>query len=102
MLAHAMVLGALLGRGDESLSAMMKNDSFGADEVLYVGLQGLHSYQSEFLRNAGVNFRVQDEAFVTDDEILGFIGKFEAVFVHLDIDVMSEKFFHSTYFANSE
>ena len=101
--AHAMVLGSLLGRGgDESLSAMMKNDSFGADEVLYVGLQGLHSYQSEFLRNAGVNFRVQDESFVADDEILGFMGKFEAVFVHLDIDVMSEKFFHSTYFANPE
>lgn len=47
-MAHAMVLGALLGNGDAELLSLVKNKKFRADEVLYVGLQGLHSYQRAF------------------------------------------------------
>lgn len=100
--AHAMVLGALMGHGEPALSELMKNEKFKADEILYVGLQGLHDYQEAFLKNAGVDYRVQTEAFVSNQEIEEFMARFDHIFVHLDIDVLDAAKFHSTYFANEE
>lgn len=100
--AHAMVLGSLMGHGAEQLSAQMKNRKFKADELLYIGLQPLHDYQENFLKNEGVKYKIQNESFVTNSEIKDFISRFEHVLVHFDIDVLDEHFFHSTYFANSE
>lgn len=98
--AHAMVLGALLGRGDPALASAMRSPSFGAESVLYVGLQELHDYQRRFLDRAQVNYRVQTDDFVSDDEISDFLKRFPQILVHLDIDVLDDHFFHSTYFAN--
>lgn len=98
--AHAMVLGALLGAGEPSMAGLMKNPAFKPDELLYVGLQGLHDYQAKFLDNLGVNYKVQTENFVSDDDIRAFVQKFDHVLVHLDIDVLDPQYFHSTYFAN--
>lgn len=98
--AHAMVLGTLLGRGAPSLAREMKNPAFGAKDLLYVGLQGLHDYQQKFLDDAGVDYSVQTEAFVSDEVILDFLSRHPRVFVHLDIDVLDPAFFHDTYFAN--
>ena len=100
--AHAMVLGSLMGYGDSSLSDLMKNRKFQADEILYVGLQGLHDYQEKFLKDMGVDFKVQTEEFVPDDEIRDFMKRFDHILVHLDIDVLDAELFHSTYFANKE
>lgn len=100
--AHAMVLGSLLGYGDSALSDLMANPKFKSDEILYVGLQGLHEYQKKFLDKAGVNYKVQTQDFVSDEEIGAFLHRFDHVLVHLDIDVLDERFFHSTYFANPE
>lgn len=100
--AHAMVLGSLLGGGDESLTGLMKNRSFRSDEVLYVGLQGLHDYQQKFLDETGVRYKVQTDSFVSSEEIAEFIERFDHILVHFDIDVLDEHFFHSTYFANPE
>ena len=100
--AHAMVLGSLLGRGEKALSDLMQNPKFTADEILYIGLQNLHDYQKAFLDAAGVRYTVQTESFVSDDEIKTFIDRFDHILVHLDIDVLDEHFFHSTYFANPE
>lgn len=100
--AHAMVLGSLMGSGDPALSGLMKNRKFQADEILYVGLQGLHDYQEQFLRNAKVNFKVQTEEFVSEKEILEFTERFDHILVHLYIDVLDPELFHSTYFANGE
>ena len=100
--AHAMVLGSLMGYGDSSLSDLMKNRKFNADEILYVGLQGLHDYQEKFLKDMGVDFKVQTEEFVSDDEIRAFMNRFEHILVHLDIDVLDAALFHSTYFANKD
>ena len=100
--AHAMVLGSLLGHGAPQLAAEMKNAKFRPDEILYVGLQGLHDYQEKFLRDAGVPYRAQTDSFVPDEEIRAFMGRFEHILVHFDIDVLDEHFFHSTYFANPE
>lgn len=100
--AHAMVLGSLLGGGDESLTELVENCSFQPDEILYVGLQGLHDYQKGFLDEKGVNYKVQTDSFVSSDEISEFIKRFDHILVHLDIDVLDEHFFHSTYFENPE
>ena len=100
--AHAMVMGTLMGYGDVSLSDTMKNPKFKADEILYVGLQPLHDYQEKFLTGMGIDYKVQDQEFVSDDEMRAFIGRFDHILVHFDIDVLDEHFFHSTYFANPE
>lgn len=100
--AHAMVLGSLMGYGDNSLSNMMKNNKFNPDEILYVGLQNLHDYQKNFLNNTGVNYKIQTNKFISNNEIHKFIKRFYHILVHFDIDVLDEHFFHSTYFANSE
>lgn len=100
--AHAMVLGSLMGYGDNSLSNMMKNNKFNPDEILYVGLQNLHDYQKNFLNNTRVNYKIQTNKFISNNEIHKFIKRFDHILVHFDIDVLDEHFFHSTYFANSE
>ena len=100
--AHAMVLGSLMGYGDNSLSNMMKNNKFNPDEILYVGLQNLHDYQKNFLNNTGVNYKIQTNKFISNNEIHKFIKRFDHILVHFDIDVLDEHFFHSTYYANSE
>lgn len=100
--AHAMVLGSLMGYGDNSLSNMMKNNKFNPDEILYVGLQNLHDYQKNFLNNTGVNYKIQTNKFISNNEIHKFIKRFDHILVHFDIDALDEHFFHSTYFANSE
>ena len=100
--AHAMVLGSLLGYGDSALSDLMKNRKFGSDEILYVGLQGLHDYQKKFLDDRKVNYKIQTENFVKDEEIRSFMKRFDHILVHLDIDVLDPALFHSTYFANGE
>ena len=97
-----MVLGSLLGYGDSALSDLMKNRKFGSDEILYVGLQGLHDYQRKFLDDKKVNYKIQTENFVTDEEIRSFMKRFDHILVHLDIDVLDPALFHSTYFANGE
>lgn len=100
--AHAMVLGSLLGKGDPSLSSLMKNKKFKSNEILYIGLQGLHDYQEAFLKEANVNYKVQTEEFVSNDEIIDFIHQFDHTLLHLDIDVLDATLFHSTYFANKD
>lgn len=100
--AHAMVLGSLLGGGAPAMRRELTNPPFESDRLLYVGLQPLHDYQTNFLKKAGVKFKIQDRAFVSNDEIASFARRFDRLLVHLDVDVLDEHFFHSTYFANPE
>ena len=100
--AHAMVLGSLLGHGAAQLTREIKNSLFKPDEIFYIGLQPLHDYQEKYLDDMGVKYKVQDKTFVTSSEINDFIGRFDHILIHFDMDVLDEHFFHSTYFANSE
>ena len=100
--AHAMVLGSLLGHGAAQLASQVKNGFFKPEDILYIGLQPLHDYQKQFLKDVGVNYKVQDQAFISDEEIRSFLTCFDHILVHFDIDVLDEHFFHSTYFANPE
>ena len=92
-----MVLGSLLGRGEKALSDLMQNPKFKPDEILYIGLQNLHDYQKAFLDAAGVKYTVQTEGFISDDEIKMFIGRFDHILVHLDIDVLDEHKLHDMF-----
>ena len=78
------------------------NSLFKPDEIFYIGLQPLHAYQEKYLNDMGVKYKVQDQTFVSSSEIKSFIGRFDHILIHFDIDVLDEHFFHSTYFANSE
>lgn len=100
--AHAMVLGSLMGKGEPSLSRLMKNEKFQPDEILYIGLQGLHDYQEAFLQEAGVDYKIQTEKFVSEEEIHTFLQRFDPILIHLDIDVLDPALFHSPYFANKD
>ena len=80
----------------------MKNKKFKSDEILYVGLQEIHDYQEKFLKEKNINYKIQTDRFLTNEEIKDFIKKFDHILVHLDIDVLDEKLFHSTYFASKE
>lgn len=80
----------------------MKNQKFKPDEILYVGLQGLHDYQEKFLNDVGVDYMVQDQVFISDNAVRAFLNRFDHILIHFDIDVLDEHFFHSTYFANPE
>ena len=100
--AHAMVLGSLMEHGAAQLSSQMKNPVFKPDEILYVGLQPLHDYQKVFLKNMGVDYKVQNKSFLSDEEIMAFMRRFDHILFHFDIDVLDEHLFHSTYFANPE
>ena len=100
--AHAMVLGSLLGHGAGQLTKEMKNLAFKPDEIFYIGLQPLHDYQKKYLKDMGVEYKIQDKNFVTDSEISKFISRFDHILLHFDIDVLDEHSFHSTYFANPE
>lgn len=73
--AHAMVLGSLMGHGAAQLSSQMKNPVFKPDEILYVGLQPLHDYQEVFLKNMGVDYKVQNKSFLSDEEIMAFMRR---------------------------
>ena len=86
-----MVLGSLMGHGAAAVSDQMKNEKFRPDEILYVGLQGLHDYQEKFLNDAGVQYKIQTEEFVSDGEIRGFMERFDHILVHFDIDVLDEQ-----------
>ena len=88
--AHAMVLGSLMGHGAAQLSRQMKNKKFRPDDILYVGLQGIHSYQEIFLKDMGVDYKVQDQAFISDNEIKAFMKRFNHILIHFDIDVLDE------------
>lgn len=100
--AHAMVLGSLLGHGDSIMAERMKNPPFAAKDILYVGLQEIHDYQKKFLDETKVNYKIQTENFVEDQEIKEFVSRYDHILLHLDIDILDATLFHSTYFANKE
>ena len=79
-----------------------QNPPFQPDQILYVGLQDIFDYQAEFLNKVGVSYQIQTEKFISSSVIKDFMARFDHILVHLDIDVLDAKRFHSTYFANPE
>jgi len=97
-----MVLGTLLGGGAKILRQQMKNPYFMSQDVLFVGLQEPLPWQKEWMQEHHVAYQAQTQGFLQDEEIKSFLCRFDHILVHLDIDVLDEHFFHSTYYANPE
>ena len=58
-----------------------------------LGCKVLHDYQTQFLNRMNVQYKVQTDEFVSNQEILAFTEKFEHILIHFDIDVLDEKRF---------
>lgn len=98
--AHAMVLGSLLGGGASFLREKLVSPYFSPQDLLYIGLQDLHSYQKQYLDDLKVDYEIQTQGIISDLKIKAFLAKHSKILVHLDIDVLDPKFFAATYFAN--
>lgn len=98
--AHAMVLGSLLGDGAKTISALRQNPPFAPERLMYVGLQDLHDYQKAYLDQKGVHYEVNADWSTRLESIQAFVSQFKHLAVHFDIDVLDERYFHDTYFAN--
>lgn len=91
-----------MGHGAPPLRDQRKNPPFRPDQLLYVGLQPMHAYQEQSLRRMGIPNQVQGDRPVDLGRIRDFLGRFDRVLVHLDVDVLDERRFHDTYFANPD
>ena len=49
----------------------------------------------------GVNDKIQDKEFLTDEKIVKFMNRLDHFLGHFDMDVLDEKILQITYFANS-
>ncbi|MBQ7738299.1 MAG: arginase family protein [Desulfovibrionaceae bacterium] len=100
--AHAMVLGTLLGGGDEGLRSLLTNEPFAGEKICYAGLQKLLPEEEAILRDHGVNYRIQEDSMLTKHELAEWIYKNSVhhLLVHFDVDVLSPQLFASTYFAH--
>ncbi|MBY0794294.1 arginase family protein [Corynebacterium parakroppenstedtii] len=100
--AHAMALSTLLGDDSVPLSAELRNKPFPGDHILYVGLQDIFDYQRSVLENYKVPYTVQSGQFLSTQAISDFARQFDHLAVHFDIDVLTPRDFHSTYFADPD
>ena len=64
--------------------------------------RGYIATKKAFLDETGVDYEVQSNKFISNEKIENFIAKFNQILVHFEIDVLDEKFFHSTYFADPD
>lgn len=98
--AHTMVLGNLIGAGNQALSEQVEHP-FKADEVLYVGLQNLHEKEQKLLDQHGFNYQVQKDGILSAESVRQWIldNDFKKIAVHFDIDVLSPAVFRDTYMA---
>lgn len=93
--AHAMVLANLLHIGDKNMSNLVKNP-FKAKDILYLGVQHPTSEEQYILNSIGLDVNTVNHS--TDITTWLQSHNFSKVVVHLDLDVLNPKSFHSLYF----
>lgn len=101
--AHAMVLGNLLGEGDEEFAARVKRP-LNPELVMYGGLQETTLEEREIIDRLNIR-RAGPEALANDSSpVLEWIRKYNIkhLAVHLDLDVLNPRLFRSLLFANPE
>lgn len=97
---HAMVLGNLLGKGDQALSCEVKNQ-YTAEEILFVGLQEPSAQEKAELESLKLNYVVQAQERLSVETIQEWLteNQLDKVAIHLDLDVLDPAEFRSLYFA---
>ena len=96
---HAMVLGNLLGAGDQELSKDVEFP-FKSKQFLYVGIQQPLDFEVKLLEDLDLKYSVQDK-ILNFEEIQKWIKEnaFTKIAVHLDLDVLDPNLFRSLYFS---
>lgn len=103
--SHAMVLKNLMGLNDNELSKFV-DVHLNPNQIVYCGLNKDDSldYEKEFLNNynfLNLDIKEPETFFYTLNEYIKSNG-FEYVYIHLDLDVLNPKIFHSLYFTYNE
>lgn len=103
---HAMVLANLFHKGDKIIEKLVTN-KLNSHQLIYFGL----NYQngSDFEKNKFKELNllnitsneIENNDFITFDNWVKN-NKFKKVYIHIDLDVLDPKIFHSLYFTNSE
>ncbi|TPW26767.1 arginase family protein [Martelella alba] len=99
--AHAMVLGNLLGKGDNDFSSRVKHP-VKPQNVMYAGLYDMMPLEWNFVRGNGMAMATPAELADSSEKVLDWFRSTGAsrLAIHLDLDVLDPKFFRSLYFSN--
>ncbi|WJD60691.1 arginase family protein [Pseudomonas kurunegalensis] len=97
--AHAMVLGNLLGQGDDEFRSRVKVP-VKPTHVMYAGLEKPSEYEASFIEKFGLRHASGDELAENSNPVLDWIESIGAkhIAVHFDLDVLDPTKFHSLYF----
>lgn len=101
--AHAMVLGNLMGYGDEAFSGVVPT-KVKPKNVMYVGVgrKELNPYEKEFIESNNIRLAEAEEMKDGNSPVLEWLKKTGAkhVAIHFDIDSLLPSSFRSQLFAN--
>ncbi|MFP3516941.1 arginase family protein [Pseudomonas sp. SIMBA_077] len=99
--AHAMVLGNLLGEGDEDFASVVKRPLKPAN-VMYAGLQETLEVETAIINRLGLRSASPSELADTSEPVLKWLKETGAkhLAIHLDLDVLDPSAFRSLLFAN--
>ncbi|NWA28657.1 arginase family protein [Pseudomonas gingeri] len=98
--AHAMVLGNLLGEGDEDFAKTVKRPIKPAN-VMYAGLQETMGVESAMIERLSLRSASPDDLAHTSEPVIKWLKETGAkhLAIHLDLDVLDPAFFRSLLFA---
>lgn len=101
--AHAMVLGNLLGEGEPLLASEVKLH-IKSNQVTLVGVDDVLNHERETLNKFNINVIRSNDAVDNPNCVIDWIEKnrFAQVAIHLDLDVLNPKMFHSLLFNNPD
>lgn len=98
--AHAHVLGALLGTGDNDLVDHVTN-TLSPEKVMIAGIHDPLAYESEYLAQHHIATASPEAVRNGAQEVLEWIDRetIEYLAIHIDLDVLDPAFFRSVLFA---
>lgn len=103
--AHTMVLGNLLGEGDEEFASRVKRP-IEPSRVLFAGLRSdaLTEQEQEVVDRLGLGIAHTEELETSSELILNWLqaNDIRHLAIHLDLDVLNPRAFRSTFFGEPE
>lgn len=99
--AHAMVLGNLLGEGDEEFRNVIKHP-IKPQNVMIAGLGKTSPFEADFLKTHKISSVGPQILNQNSDKIIEWISRngIKKLAVHFDLDVMNPREFRSLYFTD--
>lgn len=99
--AHAMVMGNLLGHGDEDFTRLVTTP-IKPERLLYAGLQETLAVESEFIQQHGLKRFGPSELAHSSQPVLDWLASIDAkhLAIHFDLDVLDPSEFRALLFAD--